>query len=104
MAPKFNYFQPPLRMSDGQVLSEAEHLPFLLGFVVTRKTSRDATTGEPFVPAQTVRDFVRAYYMDCAGDAGLDYRTDPFFHRMMEALDGKDNLPLVDFDCLAQSK
>jgi len=98
--PAFRFFQPPLHREDGQSLGNCEHCEFLMGVVVTSRTDRDSTTGEPFIPVDTVVAFFHAYYADCAGE---DYVTDPYFQGMLDALasSGQDHVPLVEFDCLA---
>jgi len=96
-SPAFKYFQPPLRREEGQSLADAEHPPYLLGAVQTKRTLKDAATGAPYVEAETVISFLRAFYHDCAGD---DYESDPYFQRMVKSLSGTTQVPLVDFDCL----
>jgi hypothetical protein len=97
--PKFQYFQPPLHLEDGQTLAEAEHCPFLMGCVVTRRIPRDVKTGEPYVPTETLVGFLRAYYHDCLG---ARYEDDPYYRRMLHAIQTSyaDCVPLVEFDCL----
>ena len=66
-SPAFTYFQPPLNREEGEALAEAEHRPFLLAVIVTRRTARDEQN-RPFVPRIVVKEFLTSYYEDCAGE------------------------------------
>ena len=62
--PPVPYFQPPLKWADTaqqgadaiRALAEAkkEHCPLLLGMVVTQRTDRDESNGQPWVSAAVV--------------------------------------------------